>query len=172
MLLASAVGHKDGGERRSDDRGMRRNENKSPPRGYNERSSEQRRVNTRKIVERVEYEYEYEEDDSPRRRDSPGRRPPPRRHHGRYWDRGYDDDDDDDCYADNEDVDDYGIPMYFFVFTSRPARPRNGFFVFAFFGGQPPYWFRERLTTRKTYVSTTNGYRKTSGQLINVKSNC
>lgn len=156
VLLSSAAGHKKGGDDNNEERGMRSPPQKLSPRHSGDRNNDGRRVNSRRVVERVEYEYEYEEEDeAPRSR---GRRPPPpppRRHHGKYWDRGYDDDD--DCYADNEDFDDYGIPLYFFVFTSRPQRPRNGFFVFAFMGGQPPYWFRNSVTTRK-YNRTTTFY--------------
>jgi hypothetical protein len=154
VLLTSAAGHKSRGEDDVvEDKRMRKNDYKSvqkpSPRHSSEvRSNEQRRVNTRKIVERVEYEYDYassEEEERPRRKNSRGRRPPPppRRRYGDY---------DDDCYADNEDVDDYGIPIYFFVFTSRPPRPRNGYFVFAFFGGQPPFWFRNKPLTSKCNV--------------------
>lgn len=162
MLLASAAGQKRDRGGRPEEKAVRRSD-KSPvqqisPRHSGDRSSNDgRRVNTRRIVERVEYEYEYESEsdedeyEPPRWRDNRRRRPPPpppRRQHGRYWD-------DDDCYADNEDLDDYGIPFYFFVFTNRPPRPRTGFFVFAFMGGQPPYWFRNKLSTRKFTTLTT-----------------
>lgn len=163
VLLASAAGLKRDGGGRTEEKGMRRSDNspvqqKSPKHYSADRSSNDgRRVNSRRIVERVEYEYEYDDSESeedeyepPRWRDNRRRRPPPppRRQHGRYWD-------DNDCYADNENVDDYGIPLYFFVFTNRPPRPRTGFFVFAFMGGQPPNWFRNRVTTRKFTTLTT-----------------
>jgi hypothetical protein len=156
VLFTKAAGHKKGEDHGFEEKGMRKNDyssvQKPSPRHSSEmRSNEPRRVNSRKIVERVEYEFEYasSEEEAPRRRDRRPPPPPPRRQHG--YNRGYDDC---DCYADNEDVDDYGIPIYFFVFTSRPPRPRNGYFVFAFFGGQPPFWFRNKPLTSKFNVAT------------------